>query len=169
MRMMSNLLVEVIGEAIPLDRRRVVIRLSGLDERQGDDDQVVLGRIQCISVGPEQDWTGKSGSRMGSSKSEMVEDAFKTVARKGHCLFDEGTKTLFAPQNIKIDIETMMNAVGGNRSNIIKQSVIEYMISLLLLFSGNGDTYDECTPLDVSKDSMVASDNLNEVWVDCKA
>ena len=64
-------------------------------------NQVVLGRIQCISVGPEQDWTGKSGSRMGSSKSEMVEDASKTVARKGHCLFDEGTKTLFAPQNIK--------------------------------------------------------------------
>ena len=51
-------------------------------------NRVVLGRIQCISVGPEQDWTGESGSRMGTSKSEMDEDAFRTVGRKGRCLFD---------------------------------------------------------------------------------
>ena len=49
---------------------------------------------------------------------------------------NEIAMTLFAPQNIKSDIETMMNAVGGNRRSRIKQSVIGHMISLLLLFSG---------------------------------
>ena len=48
---------------------------------------------------------------------------------------NERAMTLFAPQNIKSDIETMMNAVGGNRRSMIKQSVIEHMISRMLLFS----------------------------------
>jgi len=49
---------------------------------------------------------------------------------------DGSTMTLFAPQNIKNDIETMMNAVSGIRRSRIEQSVIEHMVSLLLLFSG---------------------------------
>ena len=49
---------------------------------------------------------------------------------------NERAMTLFAPQNIKSDIETMMNAVGGNRRSRIKQLVIGHMMSLLLLFSG---------------------------------
>ena len=57
--------------------------------------------------------------------------------------------TLFAPQNIKSDIETVMNAVdalaanrfeqadrvGGYRRSRIEQSMIKYIVILVVLFS----------------------------------
>jgi len=70
--------------------------------------------------------------------------ADESTADEGTVDADESTMTLFAPQNIKGDIEIMMNAVdalaanraGGYRCTRIEQLVIKYIINLVVLFSG---------------------------------
>ena len=60
-----------------------------------------------------------------------------------------------APMNIKtvIKLDRKGNAVGGNRRSRIKQSVIDHMRSLLLLFS--------CTDVDV--DAVIAVDGNRRI------
>ena len=68
-------------------------------------------KVNGISVGPEQDWTGELESQMSSSKSETVEVVSKTIARKGNCPFDaaEG-RTINANADVNVNVNVDVDA-----------------------------------------------------------
>ena len=57
-------------------------------------NRVVLGRIKCISVGPEQDGTEELESWMGASKSDSIAISAKYRVRKQRSIIDEAVSEL---------------------------------------------------------------------------
>ena len=73
-------------------------------------NRVVLGRIKCISVGPEQDETEELESWMGASKSNSFGTMATLCLRKQRSIIDEAVDgsrdaDLFTRESVNRSIE----------------------------------------------------------------
>ena len=78
-----------------------------------------------ISVGREQDWTGESGSWIGSSKSDLFASAAKKLLLTQGIHFDEAIEDsfVFASKDIEA-VEDSFAFASKNINRLIKYTVI---------------------------------------------